>query len=377
MLSIADTCVSYTSGKLTYADVTSVLGSADFSGVAELCEAALCGDAGRAFERAETFLAAGKGVGTLVKDVMNFLNACAIAKMCRDGKNILALPDGSYAEVEKIARKADGHRLLRATEIFAEAEQNLKYSTSPRILFETAVMKASMPQTDYDIEALIARIAALEERLEKGDFAPKTGDTYKANEKSATVLAPVKQAETRVEKQAAVEEEFAPPEMEAPPDEAETGGNVYFDEGFLPSVKKAPAPTPKPAVAPTPAPVKEVPAAATPAFKPAVKGDAKTTFGTFLRALRKTGRNGVLFTICMDLDSVYEGDTFALYTGSETIYRSLTKPEHYALIKDAFAAIGIEESGFALQLRGKKTDGFEQGVEKIKQTFGGVKVEVK
>ena len=381
MLSIADTCVSYTSGKLTYADVTSVLGSADFSGVAALCEATLCGDAEHAFERAEAFLSAGKGVGTLVKDVMNFLNACAIAKMCRDGKNILALPDGSYAEVEKIARKTDGHRLLRATEIFAEAEQNLKYSTSPRVLFETAVMKASMPQTDYDIEALLSRIAALEEKIAKGDFTQKTGGMVEANEKITPVPTPDTLVEKRVERQAADEAEFAPPEMEAPPDEAETGGNVYFDEGFLPSVKKAPAPAPAPAIKREPVPssmaTANAPAAATPAFKPAVKGDAKTTFGTFLRALRKTGRNGVLFTICMDLDSAYEGDVFALCTGSETIYRSLTKPEHYALIKDAFAAIGIEESGFALRLRGKQSDGFEQGVEKIKQTFGGVKVEVK
>ena len=33
MLSVADTCVSYTTGKLTYADVNAVLGNADFSEV--------------------------------------------------------------------------------------------------------------------------------------------------------------------------------------------------------------------------------------------------------------------------------------------------------------------------------------------------------
>ena len=103
MLSIADTCVSYTGGALTYADVTTVLGGADFSGVAAFCEAVLCGKSGEAFERAEAFLSAGKSVGVLVKDVMNFFNSCAVAKICRDGKNILALPDESYKEVERVA----------------------------------------------------------------------------------------------------------------------------------------------------------------------------------------------------------------------------------------------------------------------------------
>ena len=93
MLSLADTCVSYTSGKLTYADVNTVLGGADFNGVAKFCEGMLTGDAGQAFDSVEEFLRQGKSVGVLVKDVMNFLNACMVARTCRNGKEILAMPD--------------------------------------------------------------------------------------------------------------------------------------------------------------------------------------------------------------------------------------------------------------------------------------------
>lgn len=357
MLSIADTCVSYSSGKLTYADVTSVLGSADFAGVAAFCAAALQGDAGAAFERAESFLSAGKGVGTLVKDVMNFLNSCTVAKTCRDGKNILALPDESYKIVEKIARETDGHRLLRATEIFAEVEQNLKYTASPRIVFETAVLKASMPQTDCDVQALFARVAELERRMESGDF--KQGEISE-NAGDRVEMKEEKQPETVKPTAEQVAEIDVPPELDVPPDEAETGGNAYFDAEFAPApvVKKQEAPAPKP-------------------LKPAVSGDAKTTFGAFLRSLRKTGKNGVLFTICMDLDSAYEGDVFVLSTQSDTIYRSLKKSEHEALIQGAFEAIGIGVGGFDVRLQGKPSDDFNQKVETIKETFQGVKVEIK
>ena len=365
MLSIADTCVSYASGKLTYADVTSVLGSADFAGVAAFCAATLAGNAGEAFEKAESFLAAGKGVGTLVKDVMNFFNSCTVAKTCRDGKNILSLPDESYAIVEKIARETDGHRLLRATEIFAEVEQNLKYTASPRILFETAVLKASMPQTDYDVQALFARVADLERRLESGDFKQNQNFEKEAGRvemKSKNQPEPTAKTVGQVGGRNA--EEVAqidvPPELDVPPDEAETGGNAYFDAEF------APAPVAKKQEAQAPRPL-----------KPAVSGDAKTTFGAFLRALRKTGKNGVLFTICMDLDSVFEGDLFVLSTQSDTIYRSLKKPEHEALIQGAFEAIGIGIGGFDVRLKGKPSDDFNQEIETIKQTFQGVNVEIK
>lgn len=82
MLSLADTCVSYSSGKLTYDDVTAVLGSADFAAMGALCAAILSGKGGEAFEKTEEILAEGKSVGMLLKDVMNFLNAC-----CR-GENV-------------------------------------------------------------------------------------------------------------------------------------------------------------------------------------------------------------------------------------------------------------------------------------------------
>lgn len=366
MLSLADTCVSYTSGKLTYADVNAVLGNADFSQIASLVSAILRADAGVAFEQAEKFLAAGKSVGMLLKDILNFLNACAVAKTCRDGQKILAFPDETYAEVVAVAKNADGHRLLRITEIFADVENDLKYSASPRILFETAIMKASMPQADYDIEALLARISALEKRLNEGDFTPKQAGRYEMSEKKSAEPI-VKQPPAFVEEKAE-EETFAPLEDIAPPDENETGGNVYFDSGFLP-VKEKKEEKKTPAVEPVPAP------AAT--LRQAPKGDGKATMGLFLRSLRKVARNGVLITLCMDLDGEYEDGVFVLYTTSDTVYRSLSKPEHQKLMAAAFESMGISSDGFALRLRAKQSEGFQKGVEEIKSTFNGIKIEIK
>ena len=387
MLSIADTCASYTSGTLTYADVNTVLGNADFEQVAKLCKAVLESNAEGAFEGAESFLSAGKSVGMLLKDVMNFLNACAVAKTCRDAQSILAFPNETFALVAEVAKATNGHRLLRVTEIFADVETDLKYSTSPRILFETAVLKASMPEADYNIDALIARINELEKRLNEGVFVQKVGSMSATNETETPVASPkTASKKTVVEPTADEEYETAdmdiPPEMDAPPDENEMGGNVYFDEGFAPVMEKKPRRTVKetPAMdAPPSAPTTATPAtaAAPRAAKPAVRGDAKATFGTFLRTIRKIAKSGVLLTRCMDLDSEYEDDKFVLYTPSDTIYRSLSKADHAALIAQAFAEIGIAEGGFEVRLRGKKSDTFQQGVNELKETFGGVKIDVK
>lgn len=345
MLSIADTCVSYGGGELTYEQVNAVLGSADFSGVCALGKDILTGESGGAFRRTEEILAEGKSVGMLLKDLMNFFNACAVAKACRDGDKLLAMPEAEYGKVREIAELCDGHRLLRTSEIFAGVESDLKYSASPRILFETAILKASMPQADYDAESLLARIAALEKRLDEGNFTPAP-IVREAPKPTVKEIEPPKV-------KAAEETRYA--EETPPPDEDETGGNVYFDD--------APAPVE------APAPKAEAPA---PKKITASVGDAKATFGSFLRSLRRTGKNGVLFTICMDLDSAFEDGKFVLATTSDTMYRSLKKDEHFALIKQALEAIGVTD--FDVRLKGTQKDEYASRISELKERFADVKI---
>ena len=198
-------------------------------------------------------------------------------------------------------------------------------------------------ETDYDIESLIARIAELEKRIENGVTVRAEIPSAPVVEKE-TPSAPIAQ-----------EEEYIPPVEDVPPEEGFTVSE-YFDE------PKKPAPAPV-------KPPREM--------KPAAKGDSKATFGSFLRSIRKIARNGVLLTLCMDLDGGYDGGVFVLYTESETIFRSLKKEEHYALIAQAFEGIGIGAEEFELRLRGKQSDEFNKRVQELKDTFDGVKIEIK
>ena len=403
MLSIADTCAAYTSGKLTYKDVTAVLGSADFDGICRLCDGMLQGKTGEAIEAAEAFLASGKSVGMLVGDVLNFLNECAIAKSCKGAQELLSLPKSDYDQLAAVAKNAAPYTLLRATEIFAKAESELKYSTHPRIIFEAALFKASMPQTDTDVESLLARIEQLEARLASGVLTvSQTAQTEKQptmsvmNEVSApqaTPSAPRTEAGERASSKARSAGYETAPSYDEPMDDPFGAPPIYdappmFDDEPAPVKRKtekaAPASerqavleTPK-AVQPTAQPT--VQSTAQPAVKPmgqAPTGDAKAAFGMFLRSLRKTGRNGVLFTICMDLDPAYENGVLVLSTESETMYNSMNKEEHFALISQAFANVGIGTDGFSLRLRGKKADTFTQSMNELKETFPSTEIEIK
>ena len=164
-LSVADTCLSISNGKLDYADVMLALGSTGRDKLTEFVLAILSSDAGKTLSVIDELTALGKSIGLLVKDVMGYLRELIIVKTCQDADKILKLPADVLDTLKAIADTTTKERILRAIEVYSFVETDLKYSNHPRTLFETASLKASAPQEDYDIDALLARISVLEKSL--------------------------------------------------------------------------------------------------------------------------------------------------------------------------------------------------------------------
>ncbi len=380
-LSIADMCVSYSAGKLTYDDVNAVLGSADFYKIAQTVNMLLTDNSGGALSCAEEIFAGGKSAGVFVKDVLSFLNSVSVAKMCRNAKEILNLPEEMFAEVSKIAQ-ADGHKILRATEIFVKAEGDMRYASDARVVLETAILRCTLPEADYNIDSLIARVAALEKKIAEGvpaqivmpaqtpsvqESAPNKGGFYRAEEGKSfadrAANAPSKQAGTAEERPS-----------------ADAGGRQYGDvqTDFLRTGGKA-----------TPFYAAE-PAAKKPSLtqteegdvfagqkKPAAKTGApsgKSVLATLLRALRTTHKNAVLFTLCSDLGCIAEGGKTVFTTDNETVYRAITRQDNAKILSEVLAEAGAGEYEVRLV---KKDDAFKNALDILKSNFGGTDINIK
>lgn len=339
-LSIADMCASYASGKLTYDDVNAVLGSADFFSVSAVCESLLNEDAAQALSGVEEVLSTGKSVGVLVKDLLNFLNWCAIVKICKNAREIVNLPDESYNRIKEVSAGCDGHKILRVTEILSKAEADLRYSLSARITLETAVLKCAMPEADYNLDALIGKINALEKKL-----------SYDA---------PVRTA--RVEK---VQPEKPAPAVNVLEEKTEEASPFSAPEKARESVK---------AVQPT---MWDTEAAKlTTGARSSLGEDEKSgVFGKLIRSLRTTRKNAILFTLCMDLNSFFEGDKLILTTDSEAVSKGLTRADNAAFLSDVLAELGVTEH--EVRLVKKSESEYDKAVALLKSNFDGTDVEIK
>lgn len=382
-LSIADMCVSYSSGKLTYSDVNAVLGSADFYKIAEVVRMLLCDNSGGALSSAEEVFAGGKSAGVFIKDILSFLNNVAVAKMCKNAKQILNLPDEMFSAISDIAQ-ADGHKILRATEIFVKAEGDMRYAADARVVLETAILRCTLPQADYNIDSLIARVSALEKKLENGVSASVPQTAYAKPAESAPSVASKESSS------------FAKPFAGSAPTAKPTAQtDEVQSDMFSGRMGKATAfwadtaPQKKPYVAAKPALkesaeedvfVSSAPSAS--ASRPAsVQGGAqsgsltgKSVHAALLRALRTTHKNAVLFTLCSDLTCVQEGGKFVFNTENETVNRAITRPDNAKILSEVLAGAGVTDYEVRLV---KKDDGYKKAIDALKANFGGTDIDIK
>lgn len=377
MLSIAEMCLAY-GDTLTYEGVTAVLGAADFETTASLVNALLQSDMPTALSTAEGILAEGKAVGVLLKDILSLLNQVAVAKSCANAEKLLSLPARLFAQVKTIAERADGSAILRATEIFVKTENELRFASSPRIALETAVLRAAMPQTDRDADALLVRIANLEKQVAAlSAGAPAAGKQPAAEAKPAPAH---EFSEKPAPKKAARETEWDEP-LPPPPDEP-----PFFDEPLPPAWDEPPfarepqrtepqvRETPQPQIKSVQKPQSEPPKSAP---LPSADGprDAETTFGLFLRRLRKLPKSGVLYALCRDLEPSDEGGKLVLTTDIRTVADTLNGEKHRAAMAETLGELGVSdfEVRYASAARAEEKD----GVEQLKKDFSGYTIEVK
>lgn len=362
-LSIADMCASYSQGKLTYDDVNKVLGKADFFAIAEIVAAVLSQEGGETLTATENVLSTGKGVGVLLRDLLAFLNNLAVVKMCRNAEEIVNLPKDKYEKLKEIAERAEGHTILRTTEILAKCEGDLRYAVDGRITLEAALIKAAMPSADYDIEALLARIEKLEREV---------ADGVKVQIESRPAPAP--QPERRAETRPPVEAKplAAQPAAEVKPAPAipkfaaveEVENNSPFDGSAETKTEQTQSTLFEHSAASAPAQVGSL-----------SERDKATLFGRFIKLFRTTRRNAVLFTLCMDLESAFEGDTFVLFTTVEAVYRSLTREDNRQFIAESLQSLGV--FSFDIRLKPKGEDKYEKAIGELRDNFKGTDIQIK
>ena len=255
----------------------------------------------------------------------------------------------------------------------------MRYAASPKILLECAVVKSSRPETDYNLDALLGRITALEKALKDGAIVSgeKPKPIFMGEIKSAEIKpeAVVTRAETKTKAEDNAPYYFDEGEPVPPPEEPsgiETGGYKSINEQKSPVIerKTATADTKPEEVKPAGQTAEQSPSGNTAGM------NAGKLWGTVIRKLRAE-KQIVLWIACQEMTATLNGRTLVVRASDDAGYNAVTKQANLEILSKIVKSVG----DFEVEIR--KSNGeaenkskFDEDVEKVKNVFGSEVVKV-
>ncbi len=170
-LSLLDQCIAFYLGeKLTYEHVLEVLGAVDHELFSRMLRMMLDGDTTGVLGKLDEVIMTGRDLNQFTGDFVWYLRNLLLV-MTSGGQDISDLLDMSEERLTALREEAgmvEEEQVMRYIRVLSDLENQLKYSTSKRVLAEVAFIKLMKPQMEQTNDALINRIANLEREMERG-----------------------------------------------------------------------------------------------------------------------------------------------------------------------------------------------------------------
>ena len=280
--------------------VTSLIGSGRQDVQYALADAVAVGDAKGVFELVTRLVQEGQDLRHVTNEVLSHFRDLLIARTAPGQPELLDVTDQEAERLTSQSAKYSPAELARVIDLLIEAQTDMRWTTSPRLSLELALIRATVPETDATPEGLVSRL----ERLERlaGLTAGSAGVAASPVAGSAGVAAPPVAHSTAPSPPAAAQASegagsLAPSATTPPPAGAKTSARR--------TKQAATAPTPEPA----PAPGAPVLGAGTGAVDVAM---LRGNWGAVISHLRSTGKAVLPSFLEIATPAAFDGQTLEL-----------------------------------------------------------------
>lgn len=140
-LSIADMCVSFSNGNVTYDSVLKVLGVNDDAKLCELVQCIIDDNAGGYLENIDALVKDGKSLSMLARDMSEYFRNLMVVKNCKNYSELVVMRKDIEKKVQEQANALTNDNITDFLDEFGQVELNLKYSVRPQLLLEVAGLK--------------------------------------------------------------------------------------------------------------------------------------------------------------------------------------------------------------------------------------------
>ncbi len=148
----------------------------------DLADSVAVGDARGVFETVARLVQDGQDLRNVTSETLTHFRNLLLVKTAPGQQDLLDIQSDAYEDLRIQAEKFSPAELARVIALLLAAQNDMRWTTSPRLSLELAMVRATMPETDPDPAALITRLERLERlaHLDPGAVVPTAADVDQA-----------------------------------------------------------------------------------------------------------------------------------------------------------------------------------------------------
>jgi DNA polymerase-3 subunit gamma/tau len=181
--------------KVDDAAIQALLGAPRSEVQVELADAVAVGDARTTFEVVNRLVQDGQDLRNVTNETLAHFRDLLLVKTAPGQEDLLDVAADGYEGLRIQAEKFTASELARVIELLLAAQNDMRWTTSPRLSLELALVRATIPETDVSPAGTLSRLERLERlaNLEPGSTVPSAeaaslGDPAPAPVAEATPL---------------------------------------------------------------------------------------------------------------------------------------------------------------------------------------------
>jgi len=160
--------------KVDDAAIEALLGAPRSEVQVELADAVAVGDARTAFEVVNRLVQDGQDLRNVTNETLAHFRDLLLVKTAPGQEDLLDIPADGYEGLRIQTEKFTAPELARVIDLLLAAQNDMRWTTSPRLSLELALVRATIPETDPSPAGTLSRLERLERlaNLEPGSTVP-------------------------------------------------------------------------------------------------------------------------------------------------------------------------------------------------------------
>ncbi len=161
-LSLLDQASVLGGGEIGEDVVASLLGAPRSEVQYALADAVAVGDAKSVFETVHRLVQEGRDLRHVTAETLTHFRNLLLTRTAPGQGDLLDVTEDEYERLRAQAAKLSPAEISRVIALLLAAQNDMRWTTSPRLSFELALVRATIPETDAQPHALVSRIERLE-----------------------------------------------------------------------------------------------------------------------------------------------------------------------------------------------------------------------